>query len=571
MKVSASAFVVLASSSTALGSWIDWVPFGKDVTVTSTATRTVQICPCNGEVRVTQPHAAGDPTGTIKHYYATGLIDPGWTKPRETITKAGPIVVVFTTAGSMTTKTGVKIELIPTKGPVITKTIWTGAQPTDHLAWVDWVDDDDNNGGTLTRSHTKTETVYGPAPTDPQHEPWADWLATTNTKKSTTKATSKTTTKSTTKSATKSTSKASSGVGPTYPWGSSSTTSTTTTSSTSASVGTTSSSSTSSSSSFSIGPVGASTTTSSSSSSLSTTSSGSSSFSIGPIGGSTTTSSSSTVSTTSSSSSSFNVGPIGGSTTTSSSSISTTTSSSSVNVGPIGGSTTASSSSSVNVGPIGGSTTTTSSVAAVQPTTTTSSAAVIVSTTTSAAATTSTTAAAGSIVIDDVRGLNYIDAILLAHNSHRRNHSAVDLTWSPSLAATANTIASSCIYAHNIAVDGGGYGQNIGAGYTPNQVGVMITNDMYNGEFSNFPGPFDTDNIDLTNFNNFGHFTQIVWKGTTQVGCATVTCPGGLVNAGFTPFFTVCNYSPPGNIRGAYSNVGAPLGQPIHVVLANAN
>jgi len=121
------------------------------------------------------------------------------------------------------------------------------------------------------------------------------------------------------------------------------------------------------------------------------------------------------------------------------------------------------------------------------------------------------------------------------------------------------------------AVDGGGYGQNIGAGYTPNQVGVMITNDMYNGEFSNYPGPYGQDNIDLSNFNSFGHFTQIVWKSTTLVGCATVNCPGGLQGASFTPWFTVCNYYPAGNFVGQYSNVGAPLGGPIHVVLANPN
>lgn len=118
---------------------------------------------------------------------------------------------------------------------------------------------------------------------------------------------------------------------------------------------------------------------------------------------------------------------------------------------------------------------------------------------------------------------------------------------------------------------GGGYGQNIGAGYTPNQAGQMITNDMYNGEIGFYPGPYDTDNIDMTNFPQFGHFTQIVWKGTQNVGCATQFCPNGLVNAGFTNWFTVCNYGPPGNIRGAYANVGAPLGGPTVVVLANPN
>jgi hypothetical protein len=100
----------------------------------------------------------------------------------------------------------------------------------------------------------------------------------------------------------------------------------------------------------------------------------------------------------------------------------------------------------------------------------------------------------------------------------------------------------------------------------------MITNDMYNGEMPKFTGPYDTDTIDTSNFGAWGHFTQIVWKSTQQVGCATQYCPNGLQNAGgITPYFTVCNYYPPGNIRGAYSNVGAPLGQPIVTVIANPN
>jgi len=39
-----------------------------------------------------------------------------------------------------------------------------------------------------------------------------------------------------------------------------------------------------------------------------------------------------------------------------------------------------------------------------------------------------------------------------------------------------------------------------------------------------------------------GHYTQIVWKNTTEVGCALATC-------GQTEVW-VCNYNPPGNFMG---------------------
>ena len=76
----------------------------------------------------------------------------------------------------------------------------------------------------------------------------------------------------------------------------------------------------------------------------------------------------------------------------------------------------------------------------------------------------------------------------------------------------------------------------------------MITNMMYNNELENYPLPFGDDNPDMTNFEIYGHMTQIVWKSTTSVGCATQYCPQGLVKniPGAAPYFTVCNYSPPG-------------------------
>jgi uncharacterized protein YkwD len=141
---------------------------------------------------------------------------------------------------------------------------------------------------------------------------------------------------------------------------------------------------------------------------------------------------------------------------------------------------------------------------------------------------------------------NYIQDILYSHNIHRTNATVPGLTWNNTLADIAVDIAVKCIYAHDTSTGGGGYGQNIGAGAPPEDIPAMITDQMYNGEINFYPG-YGTE-PDMGNFERWGHYSQIVWKSTTSVGCATLQCPRGLANtgAGVRPYFTVCNYSPAG-------------------------
>ncbi|MFO0596068.1 MAG: CAP domain-containing protein [Myxococcaceae bacterium] len=47
-----------------------------------------------------------------------------------------------------------------------------------------------------------------------------------------------------------------------------------------------------------------------------------------------------------------------------------------------------------------------------------------------------------------------------------------------------------------------------------------------------------------------GHYTQIVWRGSTGIGCVTQSCTTGSPFGSGPWSFTVCDYEPAGNING---------------------
>jgi uncharacterized protein YkwD len=161
------------------------------------------------------------------------------------------------------------------------------------------------------------------------------------------------------------------------------------------------------------------------------------------------------------------------------------------------------------------------------------------------------------------------------HNIHRSNHSVSDVTWDSGLAASALVLANRCKFEHDMDINGGGYGQNIAA-WASSEIGegegnkygaVSVTDQWYNSEMENWSfygqaNPPEGMNIDL-----YGHFTQVVWKGTSKIGCATAYCPSGQMYDGMNAYFTVCNYDGPGNYGGEYGkNVLQPLGNKMVVV-----
>ncbi|OKL55793.1 hypothetical protein UA08_08857 [Talaromyces atroroseus] len=195
-----------------------------------------------------------------------------------------------------------------------------------------------------------------------------------------------------------------------------------------------------------------------------------------------------------------------------------------------------------------------------EPTTTsiaTSSSTTSKSTSTSSSATATATATSA-----------YQAMVIEAHNIHRANHSASDLIWNSTLAESALALANTCNYGHNTDLGpAANYGQNIAFGVAAADVDEIITNMMYNDEMMNYEGLYGEASPSMSDFDSWGHFSQIVWVDTTSVGCATVTCdPLGNSGSSMSLPFTVCNYYPAGNYAGEYGdNVLKPLGDPMVV------
>lgn len=167
---------------------------------------------------------------------------------------------------------------------------------------------------------------------------------------------------------------------------------------------------------------------------------------------------------------------------------------------------------------------------------------------------------------------DYIKAALSGHNIHRANHSAPALTYNTQLAGYAAEVAASCNFAHDLSEGGGGYGQNIAAYASSDFTGftqellleVAISDQWYNGEAPSFTY-YGEATPDMSDFESWGHFSQMVWASTTGVGCATQLCAADTIFDGMESYFTVCNYEGAGNIDGIYNiNVLEPLGQPTY-------
>lgn len=133
--------------------------------------------------------------------------------------------------------------------------------------------------------------------------------------------------------------------------------------------------------------------------------------------------------------------------------------------------------------------------------------------------------------------------ILAAHNKYRTEVGVPELKWSESLESEARKWAERLSKSQDFKHSGvSAQGENIWIGtskrFTFEQMVDSWGSEKKNFKYGKFPEVSRTGN-----WFDVGHYTQIIWKNTTKVGCAGVDGPDGM-------FRFVARYKGPGNFRG---------------------
>jgi hypothetical protein len=135
--------------------------------------------------------------------------------------------------------------------------------------------------------------------------------------------------------------------------------------------------------------------------------------------------------------------------------------------------------------------------------------------------------------------------LLAAQNAERARLGVAPLQWDPALAAAAAsygpTLARLGRLQHSPKQLRPGQHENLWMGthgaFSPEQmVGAWVAERAYYR-----PGVFPY--VSRTgNWSDVGHYTQMVWRGTTRVGCAIYPAGGW--------DYLICRYTPAGNVDG---------------------
>lgn len=154
---------------------------------------------------------------------------------------------------------------------------------------------------------------------------------------------------------------------------------------------------------------------------------------------------------------------------------------------------------------------------------------------------------AATPVLTGATGLNsnFEDRVLAAHNRERQTRNVAPLAWNSDLAADARRwaehLAATGQFAHAPERPVEPEGENLWAGTRGHyQIEAMVDGWVREKRYFR-PGAFP-DNSATGRVEDVGHYTQLMWRQTREVGCAMAS--------GAREDVLVCRYSTAGNYIG---------------------
>lgn len=150
-----------------------------------------------------------------------------------------------------------------------------------------------------------------------------------------------------------------------------------------------------------------------------------------------------------------------------------------------------------------------------------------------------TTSTSTSVPTSAPTDSSFQSQILNEHNVKRSLHGVSALSWDSTLEAYAQAYADKYDCSGTLTHSGGQYGENLALGYT-----ITGSVDAWYNEGANYDYGSTCSVLD--------HFTQVIWKSTTKVGCGQKQC------GSYYGTYIICSYDPAGNYIGECSSEVLP-------------
>jgi hypothetical protein len=135
--------------------------------------------------------------------------------------------------------------------------------------------------------------------------------------------------------------------------------------------------------------------------------------------------------------------------------------------------------------------------------------------------------------------------IVVLHNQLRAAAGVPPVTWDASLAAAADSYAAQLArtgtWGHSPPASRPGQGENLWMG-TRGAFSVDQMIGSWASEGRRFRAGIFPAVSRTRNWADVGHYTQMIWRGTTRVGCA--------IRSNVRDDYLVCRYAPAGNVMG---------------------